>query len=178
MRWFIFVIFIANLSMGEQKMDKYELDPNIHHYMGIELNMQVWNLLGKPDRDQNDNNRMIAFAKASLFHWYNSPNFEPVNAQRGEWMISRVYAVINRADKALEHSQNCLKLTEELKLEGFDLAYAYEAIARAQALSGNKSEFEKYYKLAEEAGEKISDKESKEMFFGDIEGEPWNGMKK
>jgi len=78
-----------------------------------ELNMQVWDMLGKPDRDQNDINRMIAYAKSSLFHWYNSADFEPVNAQGGEWLISRVYPVLNRADKALEHAQNCLKLTEE-----------------------------------------------------------------
>lgn len=157
-------------------MEKHELDPNIHHYMGIELNMQVWDLLGKTDRDQNDDNRMIAFAKASLYHWYNSPNYQPVNAQRGEWMISHVYAVLNKADKALEHAENCRKLTEELDLKGFDLAYSYEAVARAYALKGDKTETEKYIKLAKETGEKIEGEEDREIFLDDLSAEPWNGM--
>ncbi|MBN2858093.1 MAG: tetratricopeptide repeat protein [Candidatus Delongbacteria bacterium] len=178
MKWLLVILIGLNIAKGEQKMEKQQLDPNIHHYLGIELNMQVWNLLGKTERDKNDDNRMIAFAKGSLFHWYNSPNFEPVNAQRGEWMISHVYAVLNRAEKALEHANNCLELTEELGLKDFDLAYCYEAMARAHAAGGNKAESEKYFKLAEEAGNSIEDKESRDMFKGDLNSEPWYGMTK
>ncbi len=166
-------MLFTNNTIGEENMEKPVLDPNIHHYLGIELNMQVWNLLGKADRDANDNNRMVAFAKGSLYHWHHSPHFQPVNAQRGEWLISRVYAVLNSAGKALHHALNCHELTKKLNLEDFDLAYSCEALARAYALSGDRENFEKYYKLAEKAGEKIEDAENKKLFFEDLKSEPW-----
>jgi len=84
--------------------------------------------------------------------------------------------VLNKADKALEHAENCRKLTEELDLKGFDLAYSYEAVARAYALKGDKTETEKYIKLAKETGEKIEGEEDRKIFLDDLNAEPWNGM--
>ncbi len=52
--------------------------------MGIELNQQTRKLLDKKDRDIQDDNRIIAFAKASLYHWQKSHEFQPVNEQRLE----------------------------------------------------------------------------------------------
>lgn len=177
----IFICFILQFSLitiseGGTKLDKKDLDGNIHHFLGIDLNMQVWNLLGKTDRDQNDNNRMVAFAKGSLYHWQYSPHFKPVNAQRGEWLISRVYAVLNVADKALEHAQKCKAITEEQNLQDFDLAYSYEALARAYALSGDRENFKKYYQLAKETGKKITEEENRQVFLDDLKSEPWNGF--
>ena len=37
--------------------------------MGIEMNIQTWNLLEKEDRNEKDDARMINFAHASLYHW-------------------------------------------------------------------------------------------------------------
>ena len=48
------------------------MNKNNHHYMGIELNMQTFELLDKKDRSKKDNKRMINFAKASLYHWRKS----------------------------------------------------------------------------------------------------------
>ena len=75
-------------------MNDYPDDKKMHHYMGIEMNIQTWNLLEKKGRSERDDLRMIMFAKASLYHWKQSPKFQSVNEQRGEWMISRVFAVI------------------------------------------------------------------------------------
>ena len=52
--------------------------------MGIELNQQTRKLLDKKDRDIQDDNRIIAFAKASLYRWQKSYEFQPVNEQRWE----------------------------------------------------------------------------------------------
>ena len=69
-------------------MSEYTDEQKLHHYLGIEMNIQTWNLLGADDRSKQDDIRMINFAKASLYHWKLSPQFESVNEQRGEWMIS------------------------------------------------------------------------------------------
>lgn len=158
-------------------MEKYNLEPEVHHALGIALNGQVWNLLDKKDRKPFEDSNMIAFAKGSLYHWNHSPEFKPENAQRGEWMISRVYSVLNKPELALEHAKRCHALTEKHNLKGFDLAYSFEAMARSYAISGNKEEFKKYHELALKAAEKIEGKEDRDVLMDDIAAGPWNGMK-
>ena len=92
-------------------------------------------------------------------------------------MISHVYAILNRSEPALYHAKECMGLTEEHKFVDFDLAYAYEAMARAFAAAGEKSECEKYIGLTKGAGEKIKNDEDKKIFVGDFESGPWYGMK-
>ena len=60
-------------------MTELSSEQKLHHYMGIEMNMQTWNLLGEKDRTEQDDTRMLNLAKASLNHWKKSPRFEPVN---------------------------------------------------------------------------------------------------
>lgn len=158
-------------------MEKYNLEPEVHHALGIALNGQVWNLLEKKDRNPSEDSNMIAFAKGSLYHWYHSPEFKPENAQRGEWMISRVYAVLNRPVKALEHANICHELTEKHDLKGFDLVYSFEALARAHAISGNEEEFKKYHELALNTTQMVEEKEDRDFLISDLESGPWNGMK-
>ena len=105
--------------------------------MGIELNQQTRKLLDKKDRDIQDDNRIIAFAKASLYHWQKSHEFQPVNDQRGKWMISLVYAILEQGNDALHHAEKCWVLTKELNLGGFDLGYANEALAQSSRNFGS-----------------------------------------
>ena len=148
-------------------------DNNIHHYMGIELNIQTWNLLDKVDRDENDDRRMLFFAKASLYHWQKSPHFKPVNEQRGEWLISRIYAVLNQGEKSLEHANTCMDITDEESLKDFDLAYAYECKARAFACLGDSEKMNSYFLRAKDFGEQIEIEEDRKIFFNDLYKDPW-----
>ena len=118
---------------------------------------------------------MVRLAFASLYHW--SFAGTEINIQRGEWMVSHVYSVLNRPEPALHHAKRCLHLTEKNKFDDFDLAYSYEAMARALFCSGNKSEGEKYFKLAEAAGKNIKQKEDRDIFQGDLKTGPWFGIK-
>jgi len=158
--------------MNEEK--KYSAQ-ECNKKFAIELNNLVWNLLGKKERTHEDNEKMIHAAHASCYHW--GEIGEPINLQRGEWMISHVYAILNRPEAALYHARECMELTEKHKFVDFDLAYAYEAMARAYAAAGEKSEYEKYIKLTKEAGEKIKNEEDKKIFDSDFASEPWYGMK-
>ena len=149
-------------------METYELAPNIHHYLGIEMNMQTWDLLQKEDRNEQDDSRMIAFAFASQYHWYKSPKWQPVNAQRGEWMISHVYAVLGKGKEALKHAEKCLELTTKHNFKDFDLAYSYEAMARAYKIMDDTEQHQEYFNLAEKAGEIIAQDQDKNIFFDDL----------
>ncbi len=162
---------------GEEAMteDKKYSEKECQGRFAVTLNNLVWSLLEKKERTTQEDEEMIHAAHASLYHW--SVVGKAVNLQRGQWLVSRVYSVLNRPEPALYHAQKCMELTQAHNFVDFDLAYAYEAMARAHACSGNKSECEKYIKLTEEAGEKIEKKEDKKYFFSDFEKGPWYEMK-
>ena len=154
-------------------MNKFRDEEKLHHYMGIEMNNQTWNLLDKDGRNEQEDIRMLNFAKASLYHWRKSSNFELVNEQRGQWLISHVYAVLGEGKEALSYAQETLRLTEENGFKDFDLAYGFEAMARAHAALGNKEKCKEFKIKSREAGDLISGKEDKKYFDGDLEAEPW-----
>ena len=62
-------------------------------------------------------------------------------------------------------------------MEDFDVAFAYEALARSFALAGDSEEFQKYNLLAEEAGKSIKDKADREVFQNDFQSGDWFGCK-
>ena len=145
--------------------------------MGIEMNIQTWNLLGKENRNEQDDVRMINYSKASLYHWRKSYIYELVNEQRGQYILSHVYAVLGKEEEALSYARETLSLTKKQDLKDFDLAYSYEALARANAAAGNKKECTKWLEKAQEAGTHIQAEEDKKYFVTDLESAPWFGCK-
>ena len=154
-------------------MNQSNENQKMHQFMGVELNMQTWNLLEKKDRDEKDNKRMIYFAKASLYHWRQSSNYQPLNEQRGQWLISHVFAVLNRGDEALAHANTCMDITINESLKDFDLGYAYESKARAYASLGQPAKMNKCFLNAKASGDKIIKDEDRKFFFSDLHSEPW-----
>ena len=150
----------------------------MHQSSAINLNQETWALLERKDRTDSDNQRMITFAKDSLYHWQKSSNYKPVNHQRGEWLISHVYAVLNRGKEALFHAEICMDITMNESLNDFDLAYAYECKARAYAALDFPQKTNKCYSNAKEIGKTIKKNKDKKLFFSDLYSEPWYDIKK
>lgn len=146
-----------------------------HKRFAVQFNNRTWSLLAKDSRIDEENEEMIHAAHASYYHW--SRIGEPVNLQRGEWLISHVYAVLKQSDLAIHHASKCLALTEEHKFMDFDLAYAYEAMARAHAAGGYDTEAKRYLNMARKAGDKIKREEDRKLFLTDLETGPWFGIK-
>ena len=142
------------------------MDKSIHRQMAIELFNLTWDLMEKTDRTPAETDRMINAAHASRYHWEIAG--DALNIARGEWQISRVYSVIGRAEPCLYHAERCLHVTLENKLADFDLAFAYEAMARACHLSGDLMETAKFITLSQEAGEKINEEDDREYFFKEL----------
>jgi hypothetical protein len=80
---------------------------------------------------------MIHAAHASRYHWDEVGT--PANRARGEWKCSRVYAVLGRAEPALHHARRCVAVCEEHDLGDWDLAAAWEAVARAARVAGDEA---------------------------------------
>ena len=156
--------------MSENKKDSLKEE---HLQFAKSTNNRVWDLLEKAGRSSAENQEMLLAAYASLYHWMNAGT--AVNTQRGYWMLSRVYQVLNQAETALEWALKCRAITENnpAVMEDFDLAFAQEALARAYVLAGDLDRAKEHYDLAADLGKKIEDAEDREIFMNDFQGGNW-----
>ena len=141
-------------------------EEKIHRNLAIDLFNYTWTLIDKENRTKEEDAEMIHSAHASRFHW--GKIGKPLNLERGEWQISRVYAILNRSTAALYHAQLCLAICKANDIQGFDLAFAYEGMARAHALLGDENEKNSFIELAKEAAEQIEEEDDKEYFLGEL----------
>ena len=138
-----------------------------HKKSAIDLFNRVWSLLDKEDRTQQEDDQMVHAAHASRYHWGEIGT--PVEVERGEWQISRVYSVLDRPHAALYHARRCLEICRENEIGDFDIAFAYEAMARAFAVAGHQAECQRYVALAKVAGERIEAKDDRDYFFNELD---------
>jgi hypothetical protein len=170
------------------------VDVETHRELARSLNAAVWDALGS-DRDPERDAALPDLAHASLHHWRVAGG--PVEVARGEWLVSRVYAVLGRAEPALHHARRSYEICVAEGFGGFDLAYAYEGVARALATAGRTGptgatgaagpdaaqtpELRPYGGVAAwraratAAGEAIPDDEDRAIFTADLAAEPWWG---
>jgi hypothetical protein len=142
------------------------IEPETQQKLGKELFNYVWTLLEKDDRTERETDRMIDAAHASRFFWEEVG--EPAHHVRGEWQISRSYAAAGRAEPALFHARRCLELCEAHGIGDFDIAYAYEALARAHALAGDDEAAGRFRDEAYQAAEQVADEEDRELLISDL----------
>jgi tetratricopeptide (TPR) repeat protein len=137
-----------------------------HRRLAADLFNRTWDLLDKADRTPEEADTMIHAAHASRYHWGEVGT--PLEFARGEWQISRVYAVLNRPEAALYHAQRSLDLCQANGIGDFDLAFAYEALARAYAIAGEPSKSGEYIELAMQAAEQIADEGNREYLESEL----------
>ena len=133
-----------------------------HRQLGVDLYNHTWRLI----ESREDDELMVNEAHASAYHWSRAPECGPENVARGHWMISRVYTLVGRAEPALHHARRCLEVCEAHGLRDWDLAFAYEALARAHRLAGDAEAVARYRALAEQV--EIADAEDREQVLEDL----------
>jgi hypothetical protein len=149
--------------MTEEK--KYT-EKEAHKKFAVDCFNLVWNLMEKKDRTKADDDRMMHAAHASRFHWGEIGT--PVELERGEWQISRMYTVLGIPHSAVYHAKRCLEICKENDIRDWDIAFAYEAMARANAAAGQKTECKKYVELAKKAAEQIKEKSDKDYLLSEL----------
>ena len=148
----------AGLEAGEERQ------------LAIRLFNQVWDLLERDSRSGQDDDLMLHAAHASRYHWGQVGG--PENLARGEWQCSRVYAVLGRAEPARHHAQRVLDICQANDIHDFDLAFAYEALARAAAVAGEYEEAKAMTEKALAACDSIADPEDRQLVLADLETIP------
>jgi hypothetical protein len=142
--------------------------PAQRRQLAVDLFNHVWALLELERRSPEQDDEMIHAAHASRHHW--GEIGAPANLARGEWQVSRVYAVLGRAEPALHHAHRCLAFVQAGDgMEDWDLPFAYEALARASAVAGRTAESVRYEQLARETGASITDAEDREHLVSELD---------
>lgn len=153
--------------MGQPPMPP-DLDLTTHRQLAVGLYNFTWTLLEKPDRSAEETDMLIHAAHASRYHWEKVG--VAVNRSRGEWLCSRVYAMLGRSEPALWHARRCLAIVDDSG-EGFeewDRASALEALARAYAVAGDRAESERYRALSADELPGIADADDRDVIEKDL----------
>jgi len=149
-----------------------DLDPTTERQLAAGLFNDTWRLLELPDRTAAQNDEMIHTAHASRWHWARIGH--TANLARGEWMCARVYSEIGRAEPALWHASRCLAILEGLRpgeqgMEDFDLAGAFEGMARACLVAGDREGAASWIARARTALDDIHEPDDRKQIEADID---------
>jgi hypothetical protein len=134
--------------------------------IAVDLFNHVWTLMDTPGRTAAQDDEMLHAAHASRYHW--GLVGRPVNRARGEWQCSRVYAILGRGEPAIHHGRRCLEICQAEEIGDFDLAFAYEALARAHTVAGDSELAAKYLSQAAQAGSDIADEDDRTHFLDEL----------
>ena len=135
-----------------------------HQALGIQLFNRTWELFDSRGSDDE----LIHTAHASAYHWAQVGT--AANRARSEWLCARVYSVLGRAEPALHHAHRCLELVEAHPdaMDGWDLPAAYEAVARAELLAGDREAAARAAQAGRAALGGIADEEDRRPIEGDL----------
>lgn len=152
----------------------------LHQWFGAQINNDLWRAIDDATvtsagpSDEKDAFLYAAFASA--YHWRQIGT--RANQARAEHLISRVAVLVGLPDVALRHANRCLELVEEHseEMEDWDLAFALEALARAQLACGRAAEARDTLQRARTATEAIADSDDRDIVEGELARAPWFGV--
>ena len=150
-------------------IDDKEASVTDHRTLGVDLFNKTWTLMEKPTRTPEEDDEMIHCAHASAYHWQQVGT--RANRARSEWQCSRVHAILRQSEQALYHARRCHEIAaanEDGSMEDWDLAGAYEALARAHLTAGHREEAAHWAKLGRETTAALADEDERKVFEADF----------
>lgn len=143
-----------------------DLTPARQRALGVSLFNRAWELMDLDTRTADQDDELLAAAYASMYHWMQVG--APENLARSHWQVSRVCTVLGRAEAAGQHADRCLAVCLQHGIGDWDLAYAYEAQARAAAGAGDPEAARGHLERARAAAAQIEDPEDREHVEEDL----------
>jgi hypothetical protein len=128
---------------------------------------ETWNYLDNPDRTEEDDIQMLHMAHTSAYLWQSCG--EAKNFARGEWQVSRVYSTLKMGELALLHGRRSLEICLDNGLEGVDLVFGYEAVARAYTILGDGNAAEEYKSQGAACAESILDEDDRQYVLCELD---------
>ncbi len=139
-----------------------------HKYFSAHCFNQAWDLIDKSERTPEEDEQMIRLSLASQYHWSQRDDRSSTSTSIGFWQTSHIYALLGQADNARRYGQLCLEASQGEDVSPFYLGYAYEALARAEAVGGNKQGMQAFLDQARITADKIGKADEKKSLLDDL----------
>ena len=145
-------------------------------WFAIEANNRAWDLLEKQDRTTGEDTELLHAAHAACHHW-RGVGTETHHA-RAECLVALANAELGLAESAVRQSQCCLELVQSYPdlMQDWDVAFAYDCAARAQAAAGQRSLALELKTQARDHGDRICDAEDRKLFDQWFGSGCWHGL--
>ena len=140
-----------------------------HNHFSTYCFNQAWDLIDKTDRTPEQDEEMIRLSLASTWHWTQRGDCTNKTYSIGYWQTSRIYSILGQAENARRYGGLCLAVSQEADVPPFFLGYAYEALARAEAVAGDQQAMQEFLDQARETAERVADMDEKKMLLDDLE---------
>lgn len=139
-----------------------------HRYFAAHCFNSAWDLMDQQRRTADQDLEMVGLCQASLWHWTQVPNHTATNLSIGYWQLSRAYALLKDGAHARQYGEACREVSNGEDVEAFYKAYAFEALARAAAVSQDHSEAEEHLREARRIAETVKDEELQSQLLSDL----------
>jgi hypothetical protein len=140
-----------------------------HRYFSVQCYNQAWGLIDKPDRTPEEDEQMLRLSLASHYHWTQRDDYSATSKSIAYWQTSRIYALLGQGEAARRYGQLCLEASQGQGVAPFYLGYAYEALARAEAITGDREKMEAYLREARRAAEQVSEADDRKVLLDDLD---------
>lgn len=142
------------------------LDAETQTALAKTLFNRTWELLEKADRTAAEDEELVHTAHASRHFW--TAVGGPKERSIGDWQIARVYSVLGRGEPAVHHARRALEHAGQVEGEVWLLASAYEGLARAYAVAGDRAAAAEWKAKAVARLAEVDDPDDREIVEGDI----------
>lgn len=139
-----------------------------HRYFSASCFNLAWDYIDKQARTAEEDLAMLQAGMASFWHWTQRPDHTSRNLSIGYWQLSRIFALLKQVDLARQYGILCLQASQGEGELPFFLGYAYEALARTEALAGNSSKRDEYLRQAHDLSDRVTDLEDRQRLLDDL----------
>ena len=140
-----------------------------HHHFSTECFNHAWDFIDKPVRTPEEEDEMLLLSLTSTWHWLQRADRSPTNLSVSYWQNARVFTLLGQMENARRFAQRCLQVSQGEGIAPFYLGYAYEALARAEMLAGDREKMKEYLLKGRELAARVIEKEEKSMLLADFD---------
>ena len=139
-----------------------------HKYFSADCFNRTWDYIDKPIRTALEVDSMLHLSLASLWHWTQREDCTPTKLSIGYWQVSRVFALLRQPENARHYGELCLEEAQKEGVLPYYLGCAYEALARAELVAGNRDKMGALLTQANQVAASLADPEERKMLQADL----------
>lgn len=130
---------------------------------------RAWKGIDAAERSPEEEEQMLSAAHASFWHWTQHPKCTPQNYSVGYWQLSRVYSLLGATALAQRYAQRALQVALDAPLPPYFVGCAYEALARAARVGGDRAAMAEHLSHAREWALRVESDDSRRLLQAELD---------